>query len=63
MTRTFRRLPAQRDVEAALRWCEEHGMGTPVLHRCDSELVVGYVETTPRPVHELVREAEQEGRL
>jgi hypothetical protein len=61
--RYVRRLPAHRSVEAALDYCERMGYGPPVLHQCDSQLIVGYVDATPQPPHAIVRELEIVGVL
>ena len=61
--RYVRRLPAHRSVEAALDYCERTGLPPPVLHRCDSDLIVGYVDVTPQPPHAIVRELEAVGIL
>ena len=62
-TRTFRRLPGFSSVAEATVWCLERGLPPPTLHLCDSRVVVGLTETTPRAVHQVVRELEREGAL
>lgn len=61
--RVLRRLPAHATVDEALAYCAERGYYRPALHRCDSQLVVGFVDITPRRVDEVVVECEQEGAL
>ena len=61
--RTFLRMPGFAIVAEATVWCLERGLPPPTLHMCDSRVVVGLTETTPRPVHQIVRELELEGSL
>lgn len=61
--RVFQRMPGFASVAEATAWCLERGLPPPTLHMCDSQLVVGLTETTPQPVHQIVRDLEREGVL